>query len=182
MWQTPDGIFYELFSASTSIKVAALLIKIADLPQEHFSPLDPILYYQLFSQASVLLQSGLVLFAGWSRHLSITSSWTLLKVMSIKLVMPSNHLILCHWMAADKRNRNLQLNLTPRYAELGRASLELVGHRWNEVVPWPCEGKEMQRWRRVFRDSSQSRDQTHVSMSPALASGFFTTSTTREAL
>ena len=112
---------------------------------------------------------------------SITNSWTLLKVMSIELVMPSNHLILCQ-MAADKRNRNLQLNPTPRYAELGRASLELVGHRQNEVVPWPCEGKEMQRWRRVFRDSSQSRDQTHVSVSPALASGFFTTSTAREAL
>ena len=28
--------------------------------------------------------------------LSITNSWSLLKFMSIKLVMPSNHLILCH--------------------------------------------------------------------------------------
>ena len=28
--------------------------------------------------------------------LSITSSWSLLKFMSIELVMPSNHLILCH--------------------------------------------------------------------------------------
>ena len=28
--------------------------------------------------------------------LSITNSWSLLKVMSIELVMPSNHLILCH--------------------------------------------------------------------------------------
>ena len=28
--------------------------------------------------------------------LSITSSWSLSKVMSIELVMPSNHLILCH--------------------------------------------------------------------------------------
>ena len=28
--------------------------------------------------------------------LSITSSWSLLKLMSIELVMPSNHLILCH--------------------------------------------------------------------------------------
>ena len=27
---------------------------------------------------------------------SITHSWSLLKLMSIKLVMPSNHLILCH--------------------------------------------------------------------------------------
>ena len=28
--------------------------------------------------------------------LSITNSWSLLKIMSIKSVMPSNHLILCH--------------------------------------------------------------------------------------
>ena len=28
--------------------------------------------------------------------LSITNSWSLLKLMSIKSVMPSNHLILCH--------------------------------------------------------------------------------------
>ena len=28
--------------------------------------------------------------------LSITKSWSLLKLMSIELVMPSNHLILCH--------------------------------------------------------------------------------------
>ena len=28
--------------------------------------------------------------------LSITSSWSLLKLMSIESVMPSNHLILCH--------------------------------------------------------------------------------------
>ena len=28
--------------------------------------------------------------------MSITNSWSLLKLMSIKLAMPSNHLILCH--------------------------------------------------------------------------------------
>ena len=28
--------------------------------------------------------------------LSVTNYWSLLKLMSIKLVMPSNHLILCH--------------------------------------------------------------------------------------
>ena len=27
---------------------------------------------------------------------AITNSWSLLKLMSIKVVMPSNHLILCH--------------------------------------------------------------------------------------
>ena len=32
----------------------------------------------------------------WQDSLSITNSWRLLKFMSIELVMPSNHLILCH--------------------------------------------------------------------------------------
>ena len=33
--------------------------------------------------------------AAWQDSLSITKSWSLLKLLSIKLVMPSNHLILC---------------------------------------------------------------------------------------
>ena len=32
----------------------------------------------------------------WQASLSITNSWNLLELMSIDLVMPSNHLILCH--------------------------------------------------------------------------------------
>ena len=32
----------------------------------------------------------------WTASLSITNSWSLLKLMSIDSVMPSNHLILCH--------------------------------------------------------------------------------------
>ena len=34
--------------------------------------------------------------AACQASLSITNSWSLLKLMSIKLIMPSNHLILCH--------------------------------------------------------------------------------------
>ena len=34
--------------------------------------------------------------AAQQASLSITSSWSLLRLMSIKMVMPSNHLILCH--------------------------------------------------------------------------------------
>ena len=34
--------------------------------------------------------------AVYQAYLSITNSWRLLKLMSIELVMPSNHLILCH--------------------------------------------------------------------------------------
>ena len=34
--------------------------------------------------------------AAHQSSLSITNSWSLLRLMSIELVMPSNHLILCH--------------------------------------------------------------------------------------
>ena len=34
--------------------------------------------------------------AAWQTSLSITNAWSLLKLMSIESVMPSNHLILCH--------------------------------------------------------------------------------------
>ena len=34
--------------------------------------------------------------AACQASLSFTISWSLLKLMSIKLVMPSNHLVLCH--------------------------------------------------------------------------------------
>ena len=46
-----------------------------------------------------LLSHGLTLVTPWTAarqaSLSISNSWSLLKVMSIELVMPSNHLILC---------------------------------------------------------------------------------------
>ena len=50
---------------------------------------------------SVQSLSGVWLFvtpqtAAHQASLSITNSWSLLKLMSIKLVMPFNHLILCH--------------------------------------------------------------------------------------
>ena len=53
------------------------------------------------SFSSVQLLSRVQLFmtpwtAACQAPLSITSSWTLLKFMSIESVMPSNHLILCH--------------------------------------------------------------------------------------
>ena len=51
--------------------------------------------------SSVPLLSHVQLFATlWTAarqvSLSVTNSWSLLKLMSIKSVMPSNHLILCH--------------------------------------------------------------------------------------
>jgi len=51
-------------------------------------------------QLSSVTQSCLTLCNPWTEacqtSLSITNSWSLLKLMSIKLVMPSNHLIFCH--------------------------------------------------------------------------------------
>ena len=53
-----------------------------------------------FSQ-SVQLLSRVQLFVtpwttAWQASLSVTNSWSLLKLMSTESMMPSNHLILCH--------------------------------------------------------------------------------------
>ena len=57
--------------------------------------------YMISVISSVELLSLIRLFATpWTAahqaSLSITNTWSLLKLMSIELVMPSNHLILCH--------------------------------------------------------------------------------------
>ena len=59
------------------------------------------LFYLIFNKPSVQPLSHVQLFAiSWTAarqaSLSITTSQSLLKLMSIELVMPSNHLILCH--------------------------------------------------------------------------------------
>ena len=54
---------------------------------------------QLFSSVQSLSHVQLFATPWTAAHqdsLSITNSWSLLKLMSIELVMPSNHLILCH--------------------------------------------------------------------------------------
>ena len=45
---------------------------------------------------SVMSDSGTPWTIACQASLSITNSWSLLKLMYIKLVVPSNHLILCH--------------------------------------------------------------------------------------
>ena len=45
---------------------------------------------------SVMTDSATPWTAAHQAFLSITNSWSLLKLMSIELVMPSNHLTLCH--------------------------------------------------------------------------------------
>ena len=59
------------------------------------------LYHSIYIIFSVQSLSCVQLFATpWNEahqaSLFITNSWSLLKLMSTELVMPSNHLILCH--------------------------------------------------------------------------------------
>ena len=57
--------------------------------------------YQCIQFSSIQSLSGVQLFvtpwtAASQASLSITNFWSLLKLMSIESVMPSNHLVLCH--------------------------------------------------------------------------------------
>ena len=45
---------------------------------------------------SLMFNSAIPWTVAHQASLSITNSWSLLKLMSVELVMPSNHLILCH--------------------------------------------------------------------------------------
>ena len=58
------------------------------------------LHSSTYIQFSSVAQSCLTLYdpgiAARQTSLSITNSWSLLNLMSIELVMPSSHLILCH--------------------------------------------------------------------------------------
>ena len=88
----------------------------------------------LFSQPSLPWQySDSVQFSRWlfatqwtAKHqasLSIANSWSLLKLMSIKLVMPSNHFILCHPLSS----------CLPSFPAIRAFSNESVLHiRWPE--------------------------------------------------
>ena len=54
-----------------------------------YDPCDRFIVFQLFVSPALWT-------AAHQACLSITNSWSLLKLMSIESVMPSNHLILCH--------------------------------------------------------------------------------------
>ena len=59
---------------------------------------DPLLHLLLLLLFSLSVVSDSATPRTWARQasLSITVSWSLLRLMSIELVMPSSHLILCH--------------------------------------------------------------------------------------
>ena len=64
------------------------------------SPAAPFLFSSLLCQFSSVLSLVPLFVTPWTAARqaspSITNSWSLLKLMSIESVMPSNHLILCH--------------------------------------------------------------------------------------
>ena len=71
-----------------------------DLQRQNCLCEDMVLFRKLLKCSSVQLLSCVSLFAtpwtaAYQASLSITNSQNLLKLMSIELVMPSNHLILC---------------------------------------------------------------------------------------
>ena len=102
----PHGCQFEILYSlqvviqiSQSISLACKLFSTLFMSQSSY-----VIYFSLFSVniffSSVQLLSCVWLFATpWTAacqaSLSITNSWSLLKLMSIELVMPSNHLILC---------------------------------------------------------------------------------------
>ena len=65
----------------------------------HLPPSGAYCKYCYYEQFSSVVQSCLTLCNPWTvacqASLSITNSWSLLKLTSIESVMPSNHLILC---------------------------------------------------------------------------------------
>ena len=61
----------------------------------HSSGLIEIIWTSVQFNCSVVSDSKTPWTAALQASLSITNSWSLLKLMSIKLAMPSNHLILC---------------------------------------------------------------------------------------
>ena len=63
------------------------LVTNLDLTEQQFSSVQPLSHVRLFATPWIRARQA---------SLSITNSWSLLKLMSIELVMPSSHLILCH--------------------------------------------------------------------------------------
>ena len=68
-------------------KIYILLKRIRVQQSVQFSSVQSLSYIQLFVTPWITARQA---------SLSITKSWSLLKLMPIELVMPSSHLILCH--------------------------------------------------------------------------------------
>ena len=80
-----------------------VFLPIKSLGTKYFFPQFLGFSLEFLLSCSVQLFSRVLLFAtqwtaAWQASLSITNSWSLFKFMSIESVMPSNHLILCHFL------------------------------------------------------------------------------------
>ena len=76
------------------------ICKFSILEKEYYGDLMFICVLIMFLSSVKLLIRVRLFASPWTTarqaSLSINNSWSLLKLMSIELVMPSNHLILCH--------------------------------------------------------------------------------------
>ena len=128
---------------------------------------------QTFPFSSVQSLSNIQLFATpWTAArqalLSITNSWSLLKLMSIESVMPSNHLILCHPLLLPPSifpgirvfsNESVLCIRWPKYWSFSfsfsispsNEYSRLISFRvnWLDLLSWLSVGSPL----RVFRDS-----------------------------
>ena len=76
----------------------------------------------MFFSHSIVSNFSIPWTAACQGSLSFTISWSLLKLMSIKAVMPSNHLILCHPLL-------LLLSIFP--------SIGVFSNEWALQIRWP---------------------------------------------
>ena len=81
----PSSPFCSVVTTVTPIN--SLLLAPPEKPKTLLSSVQPFSHVRLFVTPWI---------AAHQASLSITNSWSLLKLMSIKSMMPSSHLILCH--------------------------------------------------------------------------------------
>ena len=79
--------FFNLFDTCSYWKILVNIFSI----RKYYN----LIYFSIQFSCSVVSNSVTPWTAACQASLSITNSWSLLKLMSIKSVMPSNHLILC---------------------------------------------------------------------------------------
>ena len=106
--------------------------------------------------------------AAHQSSLSITNSWRLLKLMSIKLVMPSNHFIFCHLLLLPVFNLSQQqglfkwVSLRMRWPKYWRFSFSISPsmniHNW---FPLGCTGWISLLSKRLSRVFSNTTVQKH---------------------
>ena len=80
---------FSIYKMAQSIRLRILRIAL----EEELKDLDFVIVAQLLSHIQLFVTPWIT---ACQASLSLTISWSLLKLVSIELVIPSNHLILCH--------------------------------------------------------------------------------------